>query len=251
MGPASTDNRTNKILKCCYTSESPVKETLWCNFHLSSPNITTTFLSESHNKKGLPDEQKNIETNEELKNCICILDSNHIKFFPKSGKEFAITLQFEVLKIWPIKYGVIFERALEKKDGDHNISEVKLKLSPDSPIASPQSFRIPYYGNSRSLHRTSLEQSVFQNQRSMTDTGDRSFASTQYFNMPSAVYGADLSPIQSLGATQIEMDTSKLPIIFSLSHPLDEICPVVSKHGNSCLVLVSNLFFVTLIINTF
>lgn len=231
IGPALTDNKNNRILKCCYTNETPVREALWCSFHLSKPEISSMYLRENEKIKVIDLGQKNSKKNEELKNCICIMDTNSIKFYAKSGKEYFTALQFKVSKIWPIKYGIILERDLEKKDTFDGVSEpesIKIDLPPSSP-QSCMSFRNISLG----VQKPSFEQSYILNPKSFAELGEKStFGSTHYMNLPPNVHES-FSPVNFAlsGATPTLDNESALPVVFSLSHPLDEICPVVVKDG--------------------
>lgn len=195
VGPASVDNRTNRVLKCCYTSETIVQEALWCNFHLSAPDFPSTFFSTTP-----PKPLKNIPTNprdaEHLKNCICVLNTSVIKFFTQTGQEFVTSLQFQVHKMWAIKYGLLLERRVNK-DSAPAAANVKKKTATD-------------------LRRQSIEHSLLQ-KGSFTSAPFISFAGGDNFTPP-------------------ETPSSDLPTLFSLSHPLDEICPVTSKNESSAYV---------------
>lgn len=209
-----------------------VQEALWCNFHLSNPDISSTFLTGSYTLKHATVGTKiPTKENEDLKSCICIVDSNNIRFYTKSGKEYMTTLQFQVNKLWAMKYGLLFERSVEKKDSKEAASDEKNKKV-ETPIPSPPSFRVPFRNSTVDLRRQSIEQSYIQNQRNFSDFDKSLFTSTQYLNPPSQIHG-DFSPVASsvLQSDEIESEGPELPTIFSLSHPLDEICPVVSKHG--------------------
>lgn len=279
IGPASAENKSNRILKCCYTNDVPINEALWCNFHLSKPEINSTYFRDSEKFKQIDLNSKNSKSHEELKNCVCIMDSNSIKFYTKAGKEYLTALQFNVHKIWPSKYGLILERKLEKKEYIQKREESDF-LKPELPVPSLQSFCISYNrNNSVSLHKQSIEQSFLQNQKNFTDFGEKSttFGSTQYLNLPGNIRD-HLSPINysdsngaslaascgtsyatsystSQGTSLVGNSAAGLPIIFSLSHPLDEICPVVVKKGKAyCFYDYITLVFVslkTIVINIF
>lgn len=144
------------------------------------------------------------------------------------------TLQFQVNKIWAIKYGLIFERSLEKKEFSDAVPEEKNKRS-DLSSPSTHSFRVPFRSSTIDLRRQSIEQSFIQNQKNFNDEKSM-FCSTQYLNLPSQIHG-DFSPVASsvIQSEESEGEATELPTIFSLSHPLDEICPVVSKHGKKII----------------
>lgn len=211
---------------------------MWCNFHLSKPEVSSSYLRESENFKQIDINLKNAKNNGELKNCICIMDANSIKFYTKSGKEYLTALQFKVLKIWPIKYGLIFERDLEKKDCLEGVVESD-SITADMATPPPQT-SMSFRNISIGTRRKSLDQSFLLNQKNVTELGDKStFGSTQYMNLP---YNAQesFSPVNlalSAATSSIEDNNASLPVVFSLSHPLDEICPVVVKDGNFILNL--------------
>jgi len=112
-----------------------------------------------------------------------------IKVFTPTGQEFVTSLQFQVHKLWPIRFGMLLERRLGKE-------------YPSTPA--------PPKKKTNDLRRQSMEQSLLQK---------GSFAAP-YFHQ------SDNMPSHSGSCP-----TEELPFLFSLSHPLDEICPITFKNG--------------------
>lgn len=182
-------------MKCCYTSETLVQEALWCNFHLSLPEFPATFFASTPSSP-IKNISEDAQDSKNLKNCICILNTTVLKTFTPTGQEYITSLQFQVQKMWPMKYGLLLERRVNI-DPAPNPVVVKKKPATD-------------------LRRQSIEQSFLQ-KGSFTTAPFWSFHAQDPF-----------TPTESI---------SDLPTLFSLSHPLDEICPVTSKNESSNYVL--------------
>lgn len=161
------------------------------------------------------------------------MDADSIKFYTKSGKEYLTALQFKVLKIWKIKFGLLFEREVERKDSGEEIVDA-IDLGTELPTHSLQSY-MSFKNNSFGVRKSSMEPSVYFKQKNLMDFNDcTTFGSTQYLNLPPPNPEDNSSPFNSssfIGTPALEQNSNNLPTIFSLSHPLDEICPVVVKEG--------------------
>ncbi|XP_078053194.1 anaphase promoting complex subunit 1 isoform X2 [Augochlora pura] len=151
----SKGSQNTRVLQTTYTCETDIKHALWCKFHTSIPNRLL---------KGK--ESEDDECNNNVVECICLIDSYTLKVFAETGEDYVSSLQFQVSAVWPTKYGILLEKS-----------------------------QVP----SSEIRYTSLD-------------GNK---------------------------LQLHSDTN-LPVAFSLMHPLDEICPVLIKHGSISYMYDSN-----------
>ncbi|KAM8852237.1 anaphase-promoting complex subunit 1 isoform 1-T1 [Synchiropus picturatus] len=80
-----------------FTVDSPVQQALWCDFAVSD------------SKK---DEEK-------VEHTVCIVQSCCINVHTVAGKDFLSPLPFQVLKVWPTKFGLLLERKTTAADSQH------------------------------------------------------------------------------------------------------------------------------------
>nr|XP_033324577.1 anaphase-promoting complex subunit 1 [Megalopta genalis] len=151
----SKGSQNTRVLQTTYTCETDIKHALWCKFHTSIPNRLL---------KGK--ESEDDECNNNVVECICLIDSYTLKVFTETGEDYVSSLQFQVSAVWPTKYGILLEKS-----------------------------QVP----TSEIRYTSLD-------------GNK---------------------------LQLHNDTN-LPVAFSLTHPLDEICPVLIKHGSISYMYDSN-----------
>lgn len=135
---------------------------------------------------------------EEIKNnpipSICLIDNNSLRAFTESGEDYITSLQFQVKNVWSTKYGILLEKE-------------------PIPVLN-QSF-------SRSMHTDNHSFGFINNRSSMSSTMKMSSNATT----PDSCH--------RIANTFSEADVP-LPTCFSLSHPLDEMAPVLTKsppHG--------------------
>ncbi|XP_075233032.1 anaphase promoting complex subunit 1 isoform X2 [Lycorma delicatula] len=106
LANTTTEHSAARVLKTCYTMETPVKQALWCKFIKNDQNATIEMPS------------------------ICIIDDTKIKAYTTDGEDFLSALQFKVSAAWATKFGLLLER----------VTAVKLdkKFNPIDLITAPQ-----------------------------------------------------------------------------------------------------------------
>uniref|UniRef100_T1J8K9 Uncharacterized protein n=1 Tax=Strigamia maritima TaxID=126957 RepID=T1J8K9_STRMM len=146
----------NRVVHKTFTANYPVQQALWCDIY-TAPN------------KPIMDTKHQDEISEGIyEAAICIVDNSNLNFFTNKGQEFTTALPFQVIRAWPIKYGLLLERGV-------SASERKVEKN-DKDKDKPERDR----------------------------------------------------------------DRGKLPTIFSVLHPLDEITPVVKNCGKSNVSFVND-----------
>ncbi|CAG9135532.1 unnamed protein product [Plutella xylostella] len=171
----------------CFTIEAPIRHAVFCNFHVG---INNTMLIDALNSQ-IGDVKKNIkieDTTEHLatKNMpsILLVDNKNVRVYATDGREYVTSIPFQVKKVWPMKYGVLFEKEA-----------------------------IPSFQNSM------LPASFLKFNESQNSTFSRS-KNAFPFNMSARLRQESLSAFDS---------DVPLPTCFSMSHPLDEVTPILMK----------------------
>ncbi|PVD25604.1 hypothetical protein C0Q70_13262 [Pomacea canaliculata] len=86
-----------------FTMDSPVLQVLWATFVLPD-NDTKTDIGPAPQSKDEP------------QNGICVVESSSMTFFTDAGGEYSTVLPFQVSQTWPIKNGLLFQRALSPSE---------------------------------------------------------------------------------------------------------------------------------------
>ncbi|KAK7104440.1 anaphase-promoting complex subunit 1-like [Littorina saxatilis] len=102
-----------------FTMDTAVLQCLWTTFILSgseaSPETTVPDKSGGHDM---------------AQSGVCVIESNVLTFFVEEGGEYSAVLPFQVSQTWPIKNGLLFERALTASE----LSSASKKNSPNYTI---------------------------------------------------------------------------------------------------------------------
>ncbi|XP_050510831.1 anaphase-promoting complex subunit 1 [Diabrotica virgifera virgifera] len=92
---------------CCYTSESPVHQALWCTFHCDCPAFENVLDMVSDEPSGSPVE------------AVCITDSHNIKVYTPKGEDYTVSVPFIIDKLWSTKYGIFISKENQSFPKDH------------------------------------------------------------------------------------------------------------------------------------
>ncbi|CAG9837359.1 unnamed protein product [Diabrotica balteata] len=92
---------------CCYTSESPVQQALWCTFHCVCPLFRNPLDMVSDEPSGSPIE------------AVCITDSHNINVYTPKGEYYSVSVPFIIDKLWSTKYGIFITKENKSFPKDH------------------------------------------------------------------------------------------------------------------------------------
>ncbi|CAK1542886.1 unnamed protein product [Leptosia nina] len=170
----------------CYTIDNPIKNAAFVDFHVDLKN---TMLIDALNSQ-IEDTKKNIKIEDntehvksEIMPSILLIDSKCMRVYAADGREYITSLPFQVKKVWPMKFGVLFE-----KD--------------PTPI----------------LHSSLLPVSFLKHNETQNSTFSRSKASSHHLS----------AKLRAESISGYDQDCP-LPTCFSISHPLDDVNPILMK----------------------
>lgn len=188
-----------RVTVACYTCDTPVKHAIFCNFYstVNDRSMCDALNALDGEFKTVIKIKDNFEkvSNETLPS-ICIIDGTSLRASTKNGEDFVTSLQFQVKNVWSTKFGILLEKDV---------------VPPFHVLPSRYSTLIKTHLNishSKIHHRSNMFSSMKMNNTT----------------------GMDLFEGPSIDESDIE-----LPTCFSLSHPLDEMAPMLIKlpHANT------------------
>ncbi|XP_061717841.1 anaphase-promoting complex subunit 1 [Cydia pomonella] len=174
----------------CYTINNPIQHATFADFHVA---INNTMLLDALNSQ-IGDVKKNIKIEDSTAHLtttvmpsILLIDNKCLRVYATDGREYMTSIPFQVKKVWPMKYGVLFEKEATQ-------------LMQNSML--PTSFS------------------------KLNESYNSTFSKSKTFGNMSA-------KLRQESVSGYDQDVP-LPTCFSLSHPLDDVCPILMKspsHG--------------------
>ncbi|KAK9884562.1 hypothetical protein WA026_007405 [Henosepilachna vigintioctopunctata] len=120
MNSIETSNNTKKII-CSFTSTSPIKSILWCNFCLERPSYSLdTNNSDTFHSVKVPS--------------LCVVDCQNIRVFTEKGEDFEVATPFLTSAIWSTAHGILIEKEIENDSKDISFGGKALLYSLAYPL---------------------------------------------------------------------------------------------------------------------